>query len=300
MKNSKKEYAKKNNLPNKLQIGQICLCEKKVWIIGGIAGLLAVTVIIVGLVTRKENQEKAYQKVETPYIDLLISAEIADYISDDESTYGNVYTRTFYLNYNDDVLPLWRVDFGDPYAGDWVGILQTEQGDIPVVMTGFAISAEELAALGEEGSQLYGECMQGYSVMLEGIMSDPRFTSERPLAVGENTEIKLTYWNVTLPSKMKVMESSEGDNYTATFSGEVVGEMVLLYRIIIGDEQTGSLLGYYKVDGVKKAVCVESFTLVERESWNEDDYAAAYRMMDTINHVIETIKSSKEFTAEAE
>jgi hypothetical protein len=76
--------------------------------------------------------------------------------------------------------------------------------------------------------------------------------------------------------------------------------MVLLYRIIIGDEQTGSLLGYYKVDGVKKAVCVESFTLVERESWNEDDYAAAYRMMDTINHVIETIMNSKQFATEAE
>lgn len=300
MKNSKKEYAKKNNLPNKLQIGQICLCGKKVWIIGGIAGLLAVTVIIVGLVTRKENQEKAYQKVETPYIDLLIPEEIADYISDDESTYGNVYTRTFYLNYNDDVLPLWRVDFGDPYAGDWVGILHTEQGDIPVVMTGFAISAEEMAALGEAGAKLYGECVQGYSVMMEGIMSDSRFTSEHPLAIGEDTQIKLMYWDVTVPSKMKVLESDEDGKYTATFSAEVVGEMVMLYRITIGSERTGSLLGYLKVDGVKKPVCVESFVLADRQSWNEDDYAAAYRMMDTINHVIETIKSSKEFTAEAE
>ena len=31
-----------------------------------------------------------------------------------------------------------------------------------------------------------------------------------------------------------------------------------------------------------------------------DDKAAAYRMMDTINHVIETIMQSKQFSADAE
>lgn len=280
--------------------------NSKQLVVGGIIALGVIIVLVLALLGSGKNavSDKKPQiptvKINTPYIDLLIPMEVAEYITNDESTYGDVYTRAFYMNYGGSELPLWRVDFGDPYAGDWVGILQTKQGDIPVVMTVFTISDEELEALGEEGARLYGECMQGYIVMVDGIMADLRFTSERPLAVGEDTEIKLTYWNVTLPSKMKVMESSEGDNYTATFSGEVVGEMVLLYRIIIGDEQTGSLLGYYKVDGMKKAVCVESFTLVERESWNEDDYAAAYRMMDTINHVIETIMSSKQFTTEAE
>jgi len=54
------------------------------------------------------------------------------------------------------------------------------------------------------------------------------------------------------------------------------------------------------VDGVKKPVSVESFDLGERETWSEDDYAAAYQMMDTINHVIETITQSKQFSTEAE
>ena len=38
----------------------------------------------------------------------------------------------------------------------------------------------------------------------------------------------------------------------------------------------------------------------ERGDWSEDDYAAAYRMMDTINHVIETIMQSKQFCTDAE
>ena len=59
-------------------------------------------------------------------------------------------------------------------------------------------------------------------------------------------------------------------------------------------------MGYDELDGVKKPVSVVSFDLVERDSWAEDDYAAAYRMMDTINHVIDTIMQSKQFSTEAE
>ena len=73
-----------------------------------------------------------------------------------------------------------------------------------------------------------------------------------------------------------------------------------LYRVCIGEEQAESFLGYYKMDGVKKPVSVESFDLNERDDWSEDDHAAAYRMMDTINHVIEVIMQSKQFSAEAE
>ena len=282
------------------------MLKSKRFVAAGIIVLCVIIVFVLALLGGGKNtvSGKGPQiptvKINTPYIDLLIPMEVAEYITNDESTYGDVYTHAFYMNYGGNELPLWRVDFGDPYAGDWVGILQTEQGDIPIVMTGFAISDEELEALGEEGARLYGECMQGYIVMVEGIMSDPRFTAERPLEIGEDTGMELAYWKVTLPDKMKVQENSESSNYTATFSGEVAGEMVLLYRITIGDTQTGSFLGYFKVDGVKKAVSVESFDLVERDSWNEDNYAAAYRMMDTINDVIDTIMQSKNFSTEAE
>lgn len=277
--------------------------NKKVYLIGGIVALVVIAVLIVGMVVGLIGPNRNMiptVEISTPYVDLLIPMEVAEYISYEESTYGDTYTCAFYMNYSGNKLLLWRVDFGDPDAAGWVGILQTEQGDIPVAITGFVTSDEELATLGEEGTRLYGECMQGYSVMLDSLKGNPKFTSERPLEIGENTERKLTYWTVTLPEKMSVVESSEGENYTAIFSGEVVGEMVMMYRITIGDEQNGSLLGYFNVDGVKKAVTVEGFSLVERESWNEADYAAAYHMMDTINYVIETIMSSKQFSQTAE
>lgn len=246
------------------------------------------------------NEEIPCTKIETPYIDLVLPLELEGTVTNDEATYGSVYTRAFYMQYNGMEVPLWRLDFGDPNAGVWVGMLKTDKGDIPVVSTSFTISDEVLAALGEGGSELYGKCMQGYSVMLDGIMSDSRFTPDRPLAVGEDAKVKLTYWDLTLPDTMKVTESNVNGNYEAVFSGEVVGENVPLYRVCIGEEQAKSFLGYYELDGTKMPVSVESYDLSGRDTWSENDYAAAYQMMDTINHVIETIMQSKDFTLEAE
>ena len=273
---------------------------KKAWLIGGIAAVVVIALIAGGLTMGKNEPKARYVKITTPYIDLLVPEELEDVITNDESTYGDVYTRGFYMNYGEKELPLWRVDFGDANAGDWVGILKTDKGDIPVTMTAFATSEEELASLDEEGYMLFNDCMQAYSVMLDGIMSDSRFSPDRPLPVGEDTSVELTYWTVTLPNTMKVSENTADGNYEAIFSAEVVGEMVIMYRVCIGENQAQSLLGYYEVDGVKKPVSVESFGLAERESWSEDDYAAAYRMMDTINYVIETIMQSKQFSTEAE
>lgn len=270
--------------------------SKKGWLFSAIIVLIIVTVIAIGVPGDVMGSKNPVSKISTPYIDLVLPLELETLITNDESTYNNVYTYGFYMNYGGDELPLWRVDFGDLNAGDWVGMLVTDKGNIPVTMTGFIISAEELSALGEEGSLVYGECMQAYSVMLEGIMSDPRFTPERPLAVGEDRDIELTYWTVTLPDTMKVSENMKGDNYEAVFYAEVAGESVRLYQICIGEEQSGSLLGYFEVDGAKKFVTVESYDLAERGDWTADDYAAAYRMMDTINDVIQQIMSSERFS----
>lgn len=269
---------------------------KKTWLIGGVAALAVIAVIAGGVLLSKKVPMLQSVKIHTPYIDLLVPEELKDVITSDESTYGTVYTRAFYMSYGKTELPLWRVDFGDVNAGEWVGMLD----DVPVVMTAFAASEEDLRTLDEEGYKLYNDCMQAYSVMLDGITSDARFSPDRPLVIGEDTTMNLTYWKVTLPNNMQVQEAVEGDNYEAVFSAEVAGEMVPMYRICVGDEQLKSLLGYYEVNGTKKVVSVESFELVVQDTWSEDDYAAAYRMMDTINDVINAIMQSKEFSVEAE
>lgn len=263
---------------------------------GAIIAVAAITVVAIALSGGQTESEKLTLKIQTPYIDLQLPLELEEIITNDESTYGEIYTCGFYMNYGGEEVPLWRVDFGDAKSADWIGRLVTDAGDVPVAMTGFAITDAELAALGEEGSLLYGECMQAYSVMLEGIMADSRFTTERALAIGEDTNVKLQHWTVTLPNKITVQESSNSGIYEAVFTGEIVGEAVQLYRIRIGGEQIGSQLGYFTIDGVKKPLYIESFALEERDSWTLDDYETAYRMMDTINDVIKAITSSKNYS----
>ena len=289
IEHKQKEQITKKNKPGKW-----------IWLIGVIAVMVVIAVIVGSLWVSKQGNKSHYAQINTPYIDLLVPEELKDVITSDESTYGTVYTRAFYMHYGEIEIPLWRIDFGDANMGDWVGMLRTDNGDIPVVMTAFAASEEELAALDEEGYKLFNDCMQAYSVMLDGIIADPRFSPDRPLAVGEDTSVKLTYWTVTLPNTMKVSENTADGNYEAVFSAEVVGEMVPLYRVCIGELQAESFLGYFEIGGVKQPVSVEAFALAERANWSEDDYAAAYRMMDTINDVINTIMSSKQFSTEAE
>ena len=279
---------------------------KKAWLIGTIAVLTVLLVILIGLAvnlteTTPESQTEQVvptMKINTPFIDLILPESLEGTVTYDVSTFGAIYTYAFYMSNGEQLLPLWRFDFGDPNMGDWVGVLKTDNGDIPVVTTLFVLSTEELDSLSEALYQQYSECMDGYNVMLNGIMADPGFTEERPLAVGEDIEMKLTYWNVMLPNNMSVSENSANGNYEAVFSGEVVGEMVCLYRVYMSDEQSKSCLGYYVVDGVRKCVTVEAFDIAERESWSDDDYAAAYRMMDTINIVIQQIVSSEHYTEE--
>ena len=80
----------------------------------------------------------------------------------------------------------------------------------------------------------------------------------------------------------------------------VVGKSELLETIHIGDNKADTELGLFEVEGIKKSISVGSFDLSEKANWTEDDYSAAYRMMDTINHVIEVIMSSPQFSLPVE
>ena len=275
-------------------VGKKGRLDKKVLLLCVITALVVIVASAVWLVIG--TTESAYMYITTPYVDLRMPAELEGVITNEVSESDGAYICMLYMNYDGQMLPLWQVVFGNSTAGEWVGTLKTDQGDIPVVMASFLLNKEQQSGLDEKGLQLYGECMQGYVVMLDGIMEDSCFISER---LGEYAKTNLTYWSAMLPKGMTAAESTEGENYEAVFYGEVVGEMVRLYRVCIGEEQAESFLGYFEIDGVKKPVSVESFMLAERESWNEQNYATAYKMMDTINSVIDSIMQSEQFSTNA-
>lgn len=95
-------------------------------------------------------------------------------------------------------------------------------------------------------------------------------------------------------------EMTLGGDYQADFFGDVRGERIKLYSVRIGDKKLQSEIGMFEIDGVRKTISVESYVLADQTSWEQSDYELAYRMMDTINRVIDVIMQSKQFSAQAE
>lgn len=268
--------------------------------------LLAGCIILLpDLLTGKQSLEEADKVpelafIQSQYTTLQYPAELSEFLLHEVDSFNGQYTDAFYMKHADRDIPLFRFDFGTEIAGDWVGLLKTEAGDIFVTSVIFTLDEQVEKNLSETEMETYTACMNAYAYVLKGIVEDPNFLLEKPVEIGENVEVRTAYWTLMLPSRMSVQETITEDNYMAVFYGDVTGEHTALYQVCIGDETAETGLGYYEINGELKPVSVGSFELFEMEGWTDDDYATAYRMMDTINDVINAIMSSKQFSATAE
>lgn len=275
--------------------------SKRFWII-----ILAVLIVAVAAAVicsqwlgkdGQDDPKKGYEIIQSQYVDWSIPSECMTFLKYENEVNGNVVSDMFNMQVGAEEVPIFRFDFGDENAGDWLGLLTVDGVKIPVVYTVFVTSDEELSALGDSAADRYYMLMDVFNELVQDLNENTAFTSERLLDVGEDREIEMTYWDVTLPGKVTVQEINEDGDYEAIFSGEVVGEMVLLYHVTIGNEQSGTFQGYFELDGVKKAVYAEAYELGERATWTENDYETAYCMMDTINEVLAQIRSNKHYSA---
>lgn len=267
--------------------------------------VIAVVVAACGVVLMAGKQantaeQKSQAVVQSKYLSLQYPVGLMNVLSHEQDEYEDRITDVFYMNHGEEKIPLFRFDFGDVNAGDWVGMLKMESGDVDVTSVVFLLTDEEYATLTEEEQKTYTDCMNAYYFMVEDIKKDSRFTNKKTLPIGEDAEVKTTYWTLMLPDNMTAVETQENETYIVTFYGEIAEESVALYTVHIGEDKVDTELGMFEIDGDKKPISVASFDLSEKVEWMEDDYATAYRMMDTINHVIETIMQSKQFSATAE
>lgn len=267
--------------------------------------LVGASILFPNLLAGKQSLEEAdkvpeLEFIQSKYTTLQYPAELAEFILHEVVSFNGQYTDAFYMKHADRDIPLFRFDFGTAVAGDWVGLLKTEMEDIFVTSVIFTLDEQDEKNLSETEMETYTACMDAYAYVLKGIVEDPNFLLEKPVEIGENVEVRTVYWTLMLPSKMSVQETITEDSYMAVFYGDVTGEHTALYQVCIGGEAAETGLGYYEIHGELKPVSVGSFELFEKDGWTEDDYAAAYRMMDTINDVIKVIMQSKQFSVEAE
>ena len=235
--------------------------------------------------------------VELSYgFSIRFPGEYAHMVEHTQEKFEQRTTEAFVLKDGDADISLYCICFGDRENGDWLGELKNGDVNVPITYTIFSPDEEELEKLGEEGHAAYNAVRASFYDLLDTITTDRRFVAEEvhdELVLGQ--EVEMTYWNAVLPDVVTFEETNQDGVYQADFFGEVNGEQVMLYSVRIGGESLQSPLGMFEIDGEQKVVSVESYSLSDRDDWSDDDLGTAYRMMDTINNVIDALMDSGHF-----
>ena len=258
--------------------------------------LLAVVIVLSGLQWTSlagQNVENGVSVNLSCGISLEIPSEYAQIVVHNQKKHFSPVSEVFSMQVGEEEIPLYRIDFGNESFGEWLGVIQTEEGDIPVTFMVYPLSAEELEVLDEETVLTYYGAMENLNLVLDAICMDPRFVQEIPDGIGEYRELELEHWMLDLPSKVSCVESNENGVYSASFFGRICGEDVPLYTVNIGDEDDA--IGVYNLNGEERPLSVDVYEVGKNAFWSEEDYEAAYRMLDTINDVMDVILSSEDY-----
>lgn len=232
--------------------------------------------------------------VKTAYGELAFPEELYGNMRHAETTEGQVATEVFYMVSETGEKEVFRIHYADSQAGTPLGYLKTEDGEISVSHSICEYADESFADEAER--ELYYRMMDAFSVILNSIFEDSRFSESRPLASVEEQEVELRYWTVMLPGNVYYEEAVDGDNYRVDFYGKIGDERIELYTIGLGDLQGESVLGQYTVDGVPKPVVVQTGDMRAYELRPEEDQAIIYNMMASINGIIQTIAADENFS----
>lgn len=242
------------------------------------------------------NNRKSFEIIESKYVDWAVPSDCMEFLKHENEINDSVVADMFYMQAGSAEVPIFRFDFGDENAGDWLGQLTIGEERIPVVYTVFMVSDEDLAAL-DDAEEIYYKLMDVFTEMVKDLSENKNFSTDKPIKISGNEQVaELTYWTVTLPAEMSWQETNENGTYQVVFYGSIQGKEIVLYQVTIGDEATGDQLGLYNIDGENKIVSIICHDVLDRPDWSNDDNAVAYHMMDTINRVIDQILSSESYS----
>lgn len=282
----------KNTLHNQgISIARRCLC--------GFLAAIMLSLIGCGhagpeLLRAPTEVAEATVSIETTYGTLAFPEEAFGNMRHQEVTEGAIAMEVFYMVTEDGEKELYRIHYADEQIGTLVGYLLTDSGEISVSYS--ICQYEDGDFANEEERSLYHSMMDAFSFVLNSILTDRRFSETRTQVPVADQLVTLRHWNVTLPKNVQFSETEENGDYVVAFYGEVSGERVDLYRITLGETEEGTVLGWYTVDGIQKPIMVQTHDLTVYERWPEESQSVIYRMMDSLNTVVQTIVADENFS----
>lgn len=240
-----------------------------------------------------EETAESEKTIETAYLPVQISGEYVQNLEHRRVTEDSRAMEIFTMVKDNTEVELFRIYFDEEETGSYLGSLEVDGEEIPVTLEVPEYSDEMFAD--EESRTVYYELMDTLNGVVETIQQDDRFSSNEKIPV-QTEETQLSYWNFTLPAGMEQEESTEAGNYLATFYGNVNGSRYKLYSVALGEVTLRTVLGTYSVNGVPCTVSVESEELPVTDGWPDNAVLELYKMMESINDVIQTIMQSEGFS----
>lgn len=231
--------------------------------------------------------------IETAYGALEFPEELYPDLRHVEVVEGSVAMEIFYMLYAGGEREVYRIYYADPQSGTLAGYLQTDDGDISVSFS-LCEYTDEIFPKDEE-RQLYYSMMDAFSVIMNSIVADERFSETRHQEAAATRDVALRYWTVTLPENILYTESEESGNYRVDFYAELSGERVELYMIGLGDLEGDTTLGMYTVGDTQRPVVIKTYDQSAYDDWPQEGKIALHQMMDTLNDVIQAITENENF-----
>ena len=231
--------------------------------------------------------------IQTMYGTLQFPEALLGNLRHVEATEGQIAMEVFYMVTEGSEKELYRIHYADERMGSCIGYLTTDNGQISISYSICEYNDESFA--NEEERKLHHSMMDAFSVVMNSIHADERFSETRTMVPEDAQEATMRHWKLVLPSNVQFVESEDNGNYRADFFGIVEGERINLYMIGLGNLEAESMLGTYEVNGEQLPLVVETFDLDEYSTWSEENQRVIYQMMSTINDVIQQITASKGF-----
>lgn len=281
--------------------------RRDLYLIAAAIGLIAVIALVCVLCpdgetektepteTAKRSEAVEQIKIETAYVPLYFSGAYRDHLQHAQQREGNVIAECFYLTYQGTKTEVFRIYYGNEKLSP-NGYLHTEQGVIPVSV--LAANTSDTQFANEEARELYYGLLEQMNAALATIRADSRF-SENSGVTPETQELAVYDWTLSLPSGVECEQTQDGEVLRADFYGTVNEQRVKLYTITMGEEQSESVIGYYRIDGVDKPVSVWPDELTYLQGMSEENQQTVFALMETLNEVVQSIMNHENFTQES-
>ena len=261
-----------------------------------VVAFLLVSVVVFSSCSKPQQQAVQTIDIQTIFGTIKYPAELEGYLRHDEITSAGVTMEVFYMQLPNGELELFRIYFGEDIPEGKMGYLLVDGREMPVSYATCEYGREDFP--NSTSWERYFVMMDGFNIVLRSIVEMPGFSEMRETERIDQREVSLHYWTLLLPEIITCQESNAEGIYRANFYLSLGGENQLLYSFQLGEPSFEAVLGSYIVNGNKEVLSVESNDAVFNVQWSAEERQLVYDMMDTINDVINTIMSSKQFSAE--